>query len=188
MLAAPSEAVLVAYDFAFFGVESTARLINLVDLLPALDHAQKVQPSLILKPNQVSSLVPSGVYLPDLVITPGLSLTPTAVISSAAPLTTPYPGGQPCARAFRCQGCRLLNPSPSCSVRGLYNAQADYEYTAAVIFTPQHVGVVQFYGSAGEAETLPLAASQALKALAPVHATLTNDAQSRLAASNPTYT
>ena len=30
------------------------------------------------------------------------------------------------------------------AVRGLYNAQADYVYTAAGIFTPQHVGVVQF--------------------------------------------
>ena len=95
VLAVPDEAQLVAYDFASFGVESAARLINLVDLLPALDHAQNVQLSLVLEPDQADSLVTSGVYLPDLVITPGPSPTPTAVVPGAAPLATPYPGGQP---------------------------------------------------------------------------------------------
>ncbi len=73
------------------------------------------------------------------------------------------------------------------AVRGLYNAQADYVYTAAGIFTPQHVGVVQFYGGAGEAESRELAAEQAIRSLAAVKATLANYAQSRLAAPNPQW-
>ena len=73
------------------------------------------------------------------------------------------------------------------AVRGLYNAQADYIYTAAGIFTPQHVGIVQFYGGAGEAESREMAAEQAIRSLAAVRATLANYAQSRLAPPNPLW-
>ncbi len=73
------------------------------------------------------------------------------------------------------------------AVRGLYNAQADYVYTAAGIFNPQHVGVVQFYGGAGEAETLDAASEQAIRSLAAVKATLANYAQSRLASPTPAW-
>ncbi len=95
VLAVPAKAQLVAYDFASFGVESKARLISLVDLLPALDQAQNVKLSLILEPDQPGELITSGVYLPDLVITPGPSPTPAASLPGAAPQATPVPGGQP---------------------------------------------------------------------------------------------
>ena len=95
VLAISTQVQLLAYDFAPFGVESEARLLNLVDLLPALDNAQNVQLSLVLEPDQPDELITSGVYLPDLVITPGPSPTPTVGIPGALPQSTPVPGGQP---------------------------------------------------------------------------------------------
>jgi pilus assembly protein CpaB len=95
VLAISTQVQLLAYDFAPFGVESEARLLNLVDLLPALDNAQNVQLSLVLEPDQPDELITSGVYLPDLVITPGPSPTPTVGIPGALPQATPVPGGQP---------------------------------------------------------------------------------------------
>jgi len=73
------------------------------------------------------------------------------------------------------------------AVRGLYNAQADYIYTAAGIFTPQHIGIVQFYGGAGVGDSREEAATIALRNLAAVKATLANYEQSRLAAPNPQW-
>lgn len=95
VLAVPSEAQLLSYDFAAFGVESEARLIFLVDLLPALDHAQNVQLSLVLEGDQPGEAITSGVYLPDLVITPGPSPTPTTGVPGATLLATPVPGVTP---------------------------------------------------------------------------------------------
>ena len=95
VLAIPTDAQLLAYDFAPFGVESETRLLFLVDLLPALGNAQNVQLSLVLEPDQPDELITSGIYLPDLVITPGPSPTPTASIPGALPQLTPVPGGQP---------------------------------------------------------------------------------------------
>lgn len=77
VLAVPIQAAIVAYDFAAFGVESAAKVINILDLLPALDHATNVELSLFLEPENAKSFITSGVYLPDLVITPGPSPTPT---------------------------------------------------------------------------------------------------------------
>ncbi len=73
------------------------------------------------------------------------------------------------------------------AVRGLYNAQADYIYSAAGIFTPRHVGIVQFYGGAGVGENREESAQLALRNLAAVKATLANYEQSRLAAPNPDW-
>src|SRR5512139_2316022 len=58
------------------------------------------------------------------------------------------------------------------AVRGLYNAQADFIYSSAGIFTPEHVGIVQFYGGAGEGLSRDEAAGVALRNLAAVRATL----------------
>ena len=38
------------------------------------------------------------------------------------------------------------------ALRGLYNASADFVYTAVGVFRPQRLGVVQFYGAAAEAQ------------------------------------
>ncbi len=97
VLAVPVKAQVVAYDFAPFGVQPESRLVNLVDLLPALDSAQNVTLSLYLQPEAARTFRSPGVYVPDLVVTPGPSPTPTpAPLSAAAPLsgtlqTTPTP-------------------------------------------------------------------------------------------------
>lgn len=82
VLAVPVEAITIGYDFSTFGVNSESRLVSLTDLLPALDLVANVQLSLFLEPDQPQSFITSGVFLPNLVITPGP--TPTA---------TPCPGG-----------------------------------------------------------------------------------------------
>lgn len=94
ILAVPTDATAVAYDFSPFGVEIATRLIYITDLLPALDHAQNVQLSLFLEPDEPQDFVTSGIYLPDLVITPGPSPTPTEtppgyVPGQATPTPTP---------------------------------------------------------------------------------------------------
>ncbi len=58
------------------------------------------------------------------------------------------------------------------AIRGLYNAGVDFVYSAAGIFTPQHVGVVQFYGAAANAETRDAAARLANSRLKAVLGTL----------------
>ena len=68
------------------------------------------------------------------------------------------------------------------ALRGLYNASADFVYTAMGVFRPQRLGVVQFYGAAAEAETEVSAAQEALRRMAAVEATLANFPQSRTAA------
>jgi len=95
VLAVPSQAQLLAYDFAAFGVASESRQIFLLDLLPALDHAQNVQLSLLLEGDQPGAALTSGVYLPDLVITPVPSPTPTSRVPGPAPRVTPVPGVLP---------------------------------------------------------------------------------------------
>ena len=90
VLAVPISAQAVAYDFTLFGVQSDARMINVIDLLPALDHAQNVELSLFLEPSNAESFTTSGVYLSDLVITPGPSPTPTMTRPGAA-ASTPEP-------------------------------------------------------------------------------------------------
>ncbi len=88
VLAVPVRAQVVAYDFAAFGVQSETRLVNLVDLLPALDSAANVTLSLYLQPESAKAFRSPGVYLPDLVVTPGPSPTPTATpLAASAPLS-----------------------------------------------------------------------------------------------------
>ena len=77
ILAFPTTATVLAYDFAAFGVDSPTRTLYLLDLLPALDHANNVALSLFLTPEKAEQFLTSGVYLPDLMLTPGPSPTPT---------------------------------------------------------------------------------------------------------------
>ena len=65
------------------------------------------------------------------------------------------------------------------ALRGLYNASADFVYTAWGAFLPQRLGVVQFYGAAAEHADRTQAAREALRRMAAVEATLANFPQSR---------
>lgn len=91
VLAVPVDAVTVGYDFSSFGVNSESQLVYLTDLLPALDLVGNVQLSLFLEPDAPEAFVTSGLFLPDLVITPGPTPTPTACPGGLCdnPLTTP---------------------------------------------------------------------------------------------------
>ena len=64
------------------------------------------------------------------------------------------------------------------AIRGLYNAGVDFIYSAAGIFSPDHIGVVQFYGAAGDGRILDEAAHRALDRLGAVQAVLANYQQS----------
>ena len=65
------------------------------------------------------------------------------------------------------------------AVRGLYNAGVNFIYTASGIFTPEHIGVVQFYGAAVDGETLEKAAHKVTDHISAVLAVLANFTQSR---------
>ncbi len=65
------------------------------------------------------------------------------------------------------------------ALRGVYNAGVDYIYTALGIFHPEHVGIVQLYGAAGEGASRETAATMALEGLAAVEAALANFPQSQ---------
>jgi len=65
------------------------------------------------------------------------------------------------------------------AVQGLYNAGVDFVYTAAGMYTPEHVGVVQFYGSASDGGSIEEASKRALRNLNAVEAVLANQQQSR---------
>ena len=84
ILAVPSEARTVAYDFPFPSLtedgqeqDDQAQWVYVTDLLPALDHANDVRISLSWQPVQPEAeMTTSGLYIPDLVILP--EPTPTA--------------------------------------------------------------------------------------------------------------
>ena len=93
---------------------------------------------------------------------------------------------------FRCVALRELAALPVDSledynllgkqwgaVRGLYNAGVNFIYTASGIFTPEHIGVVQFYGAAVDASTRDEAAHKVKEHLSAVVAVLANFTQSR---------
>jgi len=66
------------------------------------------------------------------------------------------------------------------ALRGLYNADVDFCYTALGAFAPEHLGVAQFYGAAAEAGTEEAAAGEARRRMAAVEATLANYPQSKM--------
>ncbi|NCT19729.1 ATP-binding protein [bacterium] len=65
------------------------------------------------------------------------------------------------------------------ALKGIYDARVDYIYTAMGIFHPDHIGVVQLYGSAATAETMDAAAERAVSGLTAVRAALANFRQSQ---------
>jgi hypothetical protein len=64
------------------------------------------------------------------------------------------------------------------AVRGLYNAGVDFLYSAAGIYHPEHVGIVQYYGAAADGESRAAAAGQAVAHLSAVMGVLANFVQS----------
>jgi hypothetical protein len=67
------------------------------------------------------------------------------------------------------------------ALRGLYNAQADFLYSAVGVFAPQRLGVIQFYGAAAEAATEEEAGQEVRRRIRAVEAVLANFPQSRTA-------
>lgn len=70
------------------------------------------------------------------------------------------------------------------AVRGLHNAGVNFVYTSMGIFDPDHIGIVQYFGAAGEDRTEKSAAEKALNGMATVEAAMANFKQSRLGAPN----
>ncbi len=82
VLAVPTGAQVVLYDFSGREAPIQSRLVNAIELLTALDSCAEASLSLYLLPSDAETFITSGLYLPDLVITPG----PT-------PTNTPTPEG-----------------------------------------------------------------------------------------------
>ncbi len=98
----------------------------------------------------------------------------------------------PAGETYRCVAFRELASVPYdvtrdadtlgrqwAALRGVYNAGVDYLYTALGIFHPDHVGIVQLYGAAGEGSSRETAAAMALEGVAAVQAALANFPQSQ---------
>ena len=73
------------------------------------------------------------------------------------------------------------------AVRGLHNAGVNFVYAAAGIYEPSHVGIVQYFGAAGEGFTRDEAATLAQTGASTVEAVLANFPQSRLGDPNPEW-
>jgi hypothetical protein len=67
------------------------------------------------------------------------------------------------------------------AVRGLYNAEVDFVYTAAGMFSPERLGLVQYYGAAAEGITRETASAETMRRMAAVEAVIANYPQARLA-------
>ncbi len=65
------------------------------------------------------------------------------------------------------------------ALRGLYNSGVNFVYSAMGIFKPQRVGVIQYYGAAGDGGTVEEAGIQALSGLTAVLGSLANYQQSQ---------
>ena len=90
-LAVPVHAVVIAYDFFAYGAEDEVRLINVIELLQALDRDQQVELSLYLMPDDALAFKTAGIFLPDLVVTPGPTPTETPTPYGWTGEATPTP-------------------------------------------------------------------------------------------------
>ena len=86
VLAVPTSAQAVVYDFSDLGLPAETREVNAVELLSALDQSG-AKLSLYLAPKQAQPMTTGGLLLPDLVVTPGPTPTPN-------PNATPTPTAQ----------------------------------------------------------------------------------------------
>jgi Flp pilus assembly protein CpaB len=76
-LAVPVDAVVVAYDFFAYGAEDEYLLVNVIELLQALDQDNRVAFSLYLMPDDALAFKTAGIFLQNLIVTPGPTPTPT---------------------------------------------------------------------------------------------------------------
>ena len=91
ILAVPVGKQVIAYDFSEFGVQSDTLTVNMIELLSAFDNSRNVELSLFMTPSNRQEFLTSGVYIPDLVISPQ---TPTPTLSPDEQLTpVPNEGG-----------------------------------------------------------------------------------------------
>jgi hypothetical protein len=103
-------------------------------------------------------------------------------------------GGTPC---YRCVALKQLDTIPVDdrddynllgkmwgAMRGVYNAGVNFVAANAGIFKPDHIGLVQFFGAAGEGPDEDTAAQNALRGMATVEGVMANFKQSRLIPSN----
>lgn len=70
------------------------------------------------------------------------------------------------------------------AVRGLHNAGVNFVYASMGIYDPDHIGIVQYFGAAGEGTTKDEAARKALNGISTVEAVMANFPQSKLGAPN----
>lgn len=76
-LAVPIDAVVVSYDFLAYNTEDETVLINVIELLQALDQDNRIQLSLYLMPENAVGFRTAGIFVQDLIVTPGPTPTPT---------------------------------------------------------------------------------------------------------------
>jgi pilus assembly protein CpaB len=101
VLAVPTSAQVILYDFASRHAPNTAETVNALELLTALDSASNATLSMYLVPEDRRGFASSGLFLPDLVITPQPTptetatpegyVTPTPTATSAEPSPTASP-------------------------------------------------------------------------------------------------
>src|SRR5450756_2653856 len=66
------------------------------------------------------------------------------------------------------------------AMRGIYNAGVNFVAANAGIFKPDHVGLVQYFGAAGEGPSQDAAAEKALRGMTTVEGVMANFHQSKL--------
>lgn len=96
LLAVPTDALVVLYDFSGREAPNQSRKVNAIELLTALDAALNATLSFYFVPENPEAFASEGLFLPDLVITPaptptitptpdGLLLTLTPIVVDATP-------------------------------------------------------------------------------------------------------
>lgn len=90
VLAVPTGARVVSYDFALANAENAQLPVYLLDLIPLLS-ARGAQFGLVLEPPQAGEVSTSGIAVQDIAITPGATLTPTPTGTPVEAEATPTP-------------------------------------------------------------------------------------------------
>jgi hypothetical protein len=86
----PTDAQVLVYDFSTRLAQNKVIWVNAIELLAALDSSGSASLSLYMVPDGAQAFDTSGLFLPDLVITPGP--TPTA---TELPMGAPVPTATP---------------------------------------------------------------------------------------------
>ncbi len=87
VLAVPIDQQVVLYDFSARLAPDQVRWVNAIELLAALDSSGDASLSLYLVPDGAADFETSGLFLPDLVITPGPTPTNTPTPTGPIPPT-----------------------------------------------------------------------------------------------------